>query len=188
MNPIINAISSRSSYSKLGLPAPSTALVSKLIENSLRVPDHALLRPWRFLIIEKDGLTNLGKVFADVHQLKNPDANKETLEKIASKAQRAPMIVIGICQYKAHDKVPEIEQQLSTGCVLHNLGLSLTSLGYASVWRTGSFANDPTIHTKLGLTKTESLIGYLYIGTAEGKEKTRKALEIDQHIQIWSGL
>src|SRR5690606_11195369 len=106
----------------------------------LNVPDHMLLRPWRSLRIEGDARKALGQLFAEAEAKRNPAASQEDLDKKAAKALRAPLVLVAICSAKPHAKVPEWEQLMSTGCVLHNLGLGLRSLGFASIWRTGSFA------------------------------------------------
>ncbi len=185
MNPVLQAIGQRVSGHKLNAPAPTKHELENLFQACLRVPDHKQLRPWRFLCIENEGLQQLGKVFAAMHQQKHPQATLEELENKAAKAQRAPMIIVGICCYQPHEKVPELEQQLSTGCVLHNLGLGLRSMGYASIWRTGDVAFSPDMNKALGLAENESIIGFLYVGTAEGRDKNPRELDVSQHLADW---
>jgi len=185
MNTFIQTLASRISYPKLVEPAPNREALKELFTASLRVPDHLQLRPWRFLVIEGEKRKKLGCLFSEAEKLKKPESSDEELEKVASKALRAPLIIVGVCSYQENPKVPEIEQQLSTGCVLHNLGLGLRSLGFASIWRTGSYAFDKHIKEGLGLKANESIIGYLYVGTADGKEKTVKSIELEQHLQYW---
>ena len=187
MNAIIDFLANRVSIPRLQEPAPSAEELDSLFAASLRVPDHLQLRPWRFLQIRDEGLNALGQLFADAEKHNKPEASDEALLQKASKALRAPLIIIGICSHQAHDKVPELEQQISTGCVLHNLGLGLRSMGYASVWRTGGFAFDPFIMKGLGLTENESIAGYLYVGTAASEEKALKPIEVKDHLQTWPG-
>ncbi len=186
MNTFIEVLGKRVSCPKLTEPAPNQETLKSLFEASFHVPDHLQLRPWRFLTIEGEQRHKLGALFASAEKLKKPESTQEELESIASKALRAPLIIVGVCSYQNNPKVPEIEQQLSTGCVLHNLGLALRSLGFASIWRTGAFAYDENIKNGLGLEAQESIVGYLYVGTADGREKTPKVIELEQHLQQWS--
>lgn len=185
MNSFISTLASRSSYPKLMEPAPSAEQLEQVFSAAIRVPDHLQLRPWRFLTIQGEGRKALGELFAKAEQRNNPQANQEDLDKKAAKALRAPLIIVGICKHQAHEKVPLIEQQLSTGCVLHNIGLALHSLNFASIWRTGSFAFDPYINQALGLDFHENIIGFLYVGSPNGKEKTPKPIEVNQYLQRW---
>lgn len=185
MNSLIEYIGSRVSCPKLVEPAPGPDVINELFEACLRVPDHLQLRPWRFLLIEGEKRKQLGLLFAEAERLKKPDCTEEELVSVSAKALRAPMIIVGICNYQSNPKVPELEQQISTACVLHNLGLALRSLGFASIWRTGSYAFDTHIKKGLGLKNQESIIGYLYIGTPEGKEKTQKTIELEKFLQQW---
>ena len=185
MNPLIDLIQQRNSFPRLLEPAPDQNTLLRLFEASLNVPDHLHMRPWRFLSIRGDDRVKLGKVFAEVEQANKPNSSQEELSKKESKALRAPLIVIGICSYTEHEKVPEIEQQLSTGCVLHNLGLALYSLNFASVWRTGSFAFDKRIHEALDLKNNESIMGFLYIGTANNQPKAQRALNVNDYLTSW---
>lgn len=185
MNSLIESIASRVSCPKLVEPAPDSDVINELFEACLRVPDHLQLRPWRFLIIDDDKRKHLGLLFAEAERLKKPDSTEEELASVSAKALRAPMIIVGICNYQSNPKVPELEQQISTACVLHNLGLALRSLGFASIWRTGSYAFDTHIKNGLGLKNQESIVGYLYVGTSEGREKTQKPIELEKHLQYW---
>ncbi len=186
MNPSIENIRNRSSFSRLCEPAPSEQEFRDIFEACLNVPDHLHLRPWRFLSIRDEGLIQLGSLFAKAHQNQHPGASNDDLKAKASKAQRAPLIVVGICKNLEHDKVPKTEQEISAGCVLHNLGLCLYSLGYGSVWRTGEFASNPFIQQGLGLKENETIVGYLYVGSPYGKNKGPREWELDSCLSSWS--
>jgi nitroreductase len=185
MNELTELLAKRVSHAQLQEPAPSPELLEQLLAVSLGVPDHLQLRPWRFLTIRGDARFKLGELFASAQLLKQADCSQEQVDKLKSRALRAPLIVVGICKGLSHEKVPELEQQLSTGCVLHNLGLALYSMGYGAIWRTGSLAHDATIRQGLGLNDEESIVGYLYIGTPCGDGKTLKPLAIADYLQHW---
>lgn len=183
--PFIETLGSRSSCAKLTAPAPEPTVLTRIFAAAVKVPDHMHLRPWRFLTIQGDARMALGELFSQAERTKNPTASQDELDKKAAKALRAPLIIVGICSYQQHDKVPLIEQQLSTGCVMHNIGLALHSLNFASIWRTGSFAFDAHINKALGLADNESIVGYLYVGSHEGKTKVVKPIEVGDYFQAW---
>lgn len=186
MNDFINILSSRVSFSQLKAPAPDQSELKQIFQSCLNVPDHLQLRPWRFLSISGEARNKLGNLFMQAEKLQNKDCSPAQLEKLSTKALRAPLIIVAICSTQNNDKVPELEQQLSTGCVIHNLGLALFSLGYGSVWRTGKMAFDPFIKQSLGLKDQESIVGYLYVGTPAAEAKSRKALWVEDYLQDWA--
>ena len=53
----------RVSVPRLVGPAPTAEQQQAMFLAALRAPDHAYLRPWRFLVIEGSGLDALGELF-----------------------------------------------------------------------------------------------------------------------------
>jgi nitroreductase len=76
-----------------------------------------------------------------------------------------------------------IEQKLSTGASAQNILLSLHALGYSAIWRTGKFAFNPFISSKLGLNDNQEILGYVYVGTSDGENKKIPSLEIDSFVK-----
>ena len=92
------------------------------------------------------------------------------------------MIIILVSTFKDHPKVPGIEQKLSTAASAQNILLSLSALGYSAIWRTGKLAFNPYVASKLNLTDNQEILGYIYIGTAEGTNKKIPELDVDDYI------
>jgi nitroreductase len=65
---------------------------------------------------------------------------------------------------KGH-KVPEIEQVLSGGAVCMNLLHAAHQAGFGAQWLTGFAAYDRDVLAAVGVAPTESLLGYIHIGT-----------------------
>ena len=162
MTAVTEFILNRSSEPRLEAPAPDTATLEQAFACAARAPDHALLRPWRYLVIEGERLQALGEVFAATCA-NNSDEKK--IEKLRCSPLRAPMVIVGIASPTAHPKVPEIEQVMSaaTGMVL--LELALQDAGYGVMWRTGPVAYHAAVHEAMGLGEHESITGFLYTGT-----------------------
>ena len=170
---ILNRVSARS----LKSPHPSKEEMDIVYKAALRAPDHAWLRPSSFIEVSDKGLDKLSKIFFDFANT-IPDIKEEIKEKYKKAPYRAPMIIILVNTYKEHPKVPKIEQKLSTAAGAQNILLSLRALGYSAIWRTGKLAFNPYVSSRLGLNKDQEILGYLYVGTADGKNK--KIPEIDE--------
>jgi len=175
----------RRSHPRVEEPAPTDDLMQVIFAASLRAPDHMHLRPWRFLVIRGDDRQYLGDLFVQDCQERNGNADPTTLEDVKKKAYRAPLIVVGITSYKSHDKVPEIEQALATGGVLNNIGMAIYAHGFGSVWRTGGYASSSIVKEGLGVSSTEEIVGYLYIGTPTNANRPLKPIETSDFIMAW---
>ena len=175
---ILNRVSARS----LKSPHPSKKEMEIVYKAALRAPDHAWLRPSSFIEVSDKGLDRLSKIFFDFANT-IPDIKEEIKEKYKNAPYRAPMIIILVNTFKEHPKVPKIEQKLSTAAGAQNILLSLRALGYAAIWRTGKLAFNPFVSSRLGLNKNQEILGYLYVGTADGKNKKIPEIDIENFVR-----
>ena len=175
---ILNRVSARS----LKSPHPSKEEMDIVYKAALRAPDHAWLRPSSFIEVSDKGLDTLSKIFFDFANT-IPDIKEEIKEKYKNAPYRAPMIIILVNTYKEHPKVPKIEQKLSTAAGAQNILLSLRALGYSAIWRTGKLAFNPFVSSRLGLNKDQEILGYLYVGTADGKNKKIPEIDVENFVR-----
>ena len=181
----------RNSSPVLAEPGPDKPALDNMIKAALRSPDHARLRPWRFLTIAGDARNQLGELFADAAARRQaeqqlPELDAEQRGKLAAKALRAPLILVVIAKITEHPRVPAVEQILSAGCAAQNILLAAHAQGYAGVWRTGDNAYDAGIKKGLGLADNEELVGYLYLGTAADTLKAIPTLSVADFCQAWT--
>lgn len=146
-------------------PAPSEADLDALFRAAMAAPDHNALRPWRFLVIEGDGLQKLGHLFAEAHRQRQPGASDEDLQISAEKAQRAPMVIAVYAHLRDEPKVPHNEQLLACGCAMQQILLAAEAMGYGAAILSGPNMHSEAVHDGLGLAQNETLVGLIYIGT-----------------------
>ena len=182
---MIKNIKNRVSYKKLKNPYPSNSEMKLVYEAALRAPDHRYLKPSHFIEVTGKGLDKLSKLFHDFAKENINDLNDIKLNKIKNAPYRAPMIIVLISKITEHPKVPKIEQMLSTAAATQNILLSLDSLGYGAVWRTGPLALNNKINKYFSLDETDEIIGYLYVGTPDQESKKINKPNISEHIKIW---
>ncbi len=148
----------------LAEPAPTSAELEALIALAARVPDHGKLGPWRFVIIEGEARARAGAVLADV--IKDDEGVDDArLDFVRGTFLRAPSCVMIVSSPQPNKKVPEWEQQLSAGAVCYNLLIAAHALGYAGCWLTEWHAFDARAAKALGLSETERVAGFVYLGT-----------------------
>jgi nitroreductase len=159
-------------------PAPTAEHMAIILQAAVSVPDHASLRPWRFIVIQGEALKRLGEVYVASTLQGKPDTPAAELDSIREKARRAPMVVAVVAAIKPNPKVPVREQILSAGAAAYSILLAANDLGYGSIWLTGRFAEDPYVYKELGLKEGEQIVGFVHLGTpGPGAAMTRKKIQ-----------
>ncbi|MEX2475146.1 nitroreductase [Marinobacter sp.] len=167
MTAVIDFMLNRRSEPKLESPAPQPDILEQAFQCAANTPDHALLRPWRYLVVEGEGLKALGELFASTC---GEDSTEKEREKLRRAPLRAPMVIVGIAAYRAHPKVPDSEQAMSAAVGMGQLSLALQAAGYGVMWRTGGIAYRQALLDGLGLAANERIIGFLYTGTVASEK------------------
>ena len=156
-----------------------------MVRAAVRVPDHAWLRPWRFLAIQGERRADFGSVLQHALIVRNPDADDRAREKAEKSPFRAPLVLVVVTRFSEHPKVPLVEQRMSAACAAHAILLAAQALEYAGVWRTGDAAFDRSVMIELGLAEDEEITGFLYLGTRDGPSKTIPPLDPDDFLSQW---
>lgn len=162
----LDALITRKSTAQLEEPAPEGADLEALFQAALRAPDHGCLRPWRFIVFRDDMRAELGEIFCEALEAKNPEAGEAVLEKERKKPYRAPLVVAVLAKVQQHPKVPAIEQVISAGAAAQNIMIAAHALGYAGIWRSGPPCFDDHVRARLGAVGEDQIVGFLYLGTA----------------------
>lgn len=180
----LDLLLNRSSQPRLEAPAPSGDALENIKQAALRAPDHAGLTPWQFIVCEGAGLERLGQVY----QKAAIAAGK--LEKDVARAlelpKRAPMVMVCIAKYTPHEKVPRVEQIASASCGVYAMQLAALAQGFQTMWRTGSYAQDPNVKSALSLSDDDEIVGYLYMGSTPCNAMPKPKKESDDFFTHWS--
>jgi nitroreductase len=182
----LTALHTRNSCGQLTEPAPSALQREHIFQAALRVPDHAQLRPWQFLIFENEARYLLGDIFAQASLQKNPTLSADQLERARHLPLRAPLLIAVIAKTSNHPKVPTIEQIISAGNAAYAMEIAAHALGFGAIWRTGELAYDDFVKTSLNINKESHIVGFLYIGTIVGSPKKISPLNPNDYFKNWS--
>lgn len=85
----ITALTTRVSSPRLDQPGPSDEQLDLLLRAAIRAPDHGLLRPWRFIVLEGEQRERLGDIMEAQLLEEQPEADKRSREIARNKALRA---------------------------------------------------------------------------------------------------
>ena len=177
----IPLLTERVSHASLGLPGPSRGELDTIIRAGMRAPDHGMLRPWHFVIVEGERREALGVVLQKSLRLRGVTDDAQ-LAKALKAPLRAPVIIAVLLQFKEHPKIERNEQIGSAAAATYAMSLAANALGFGSMWRTGVYATDPHVISALGGAEQDEVIGFLYLGTREGPSKLVPALDPEDYI------
>ena len=167
-------------------PGPDADTLTAILQIGARVPDHGKLGPWRFIILAGEDRLAYGASVANLLRQRQPDLDAARLEQEAERFARTPVVVAVVSTAGPHAKIPEWEQVLSVGAVCHNVMLAARGFGFGSVWLSEWTAYDCEALALLGLTDSERLAGFIYMGTATQTPIERPRPDALTRISHWS--
>jgi nitroreductase len=185
----INLLKTRRSVKPMELraPGPSAAELETLLTAATRVPDHGKLTPWRFIVFEGDARRKAGDRIAEIFRADNPQANPDQIEFERNRLARAPLVIAVVSRAAPHVKIPEWEQQLSSGASAMSLVFAAHALGYAASWITEWYAYDRRVLDALGVAADEKIAGFVHIGRPAKPPDDRPRPELSAIVSRYEG-
>lgn len=168
-------------------PGPDDATLKRIITAGMRVPDHGKMGPWRFIVIKGDARVKFGDILADAYKKTDPEAFDELLEVERERFQRSPIVIAVTSRITPGHKIPEWEQELSSGAACMNLLNASHAEGFAAQWLTEWPAYNDDVAAGLGLQENERIAGFVYIGTPKEPPTERGRPEYEERVTEWQG-
>ena len=166
---------------------PSAAQLNELLTIAGRVPDHRKLSPWRFVTFQGTARADFGQHIATAFMAAYPDMPHDRAIFEGQRLTRAPLVVAVISSpVECPRGTPEWEQILSSGAVCFNLCLAAQSIGFGAQWLTEWYAYDRAVNKALGLTESERVAGYIYIGPVTQAPSERARPDIEALTHAWT--
>lgn len=190
MRPFLNTILSRSSIAPKTLiaPGPTHGEIQVMIAAATMAPDHDLLRPWRFILIEGDGRNELAKAFMAIRKQRTPDIRPEELNRTWRKTMRAPTLLAVIARMRYDNpRVPAHEQYVAIGAATYAVMLTCHALGYGAIMLSGSRSRHPMVHELFGLGRDEHVVGFISMGTPAKPIAPKRRAGATEFLQVWRG-
>ena len=145
-------------------PGPDAAQMTNILSAATRVPDHGKLAPWRFVTIAADQRSALADLLISAYQTEKPEAGKLELEAMVQFAHQAPALVVAVFSPIVGSKIPQWEQELSTGAACMQLLNAAHALGFVGNWLTGWPTYSETVRNAFGAAH-ERIAGFFFIGS-----------------------
>lgn len=169
-------------------PGPDDDQLDLIIRLAARVPDHRKLAPWRFILFQGASRGEFGTYLAAKFHEDNPELAEDRIQFEGERFLRAPVVVGVVSSPKDCPRgTPKWEQELSAGAVCQNMLLATRASGFAAQWLTEWYAFDPDTAKTLGLSESERIAGFIYMGTATEQPAERPRPELSTRITPWKG-
>lgn len=178
---------SRRSAVRLVEPGPSDEALTFMFQSAIRAPDHGRLRPWLFVVIKTEMRERFAEVMAQSHYSRQPSATADAIQRERDKIFRAPLIVVVAARVKIHDRIPKIEQILSAAAAAQNIMLAAHAQGFGAMWKTGDAAYDDKVKKALGLDPSDTIVGFIYLGTTLSAAALPPQLAVKDFVADWGG-
>jgi len=146
-------------------PVPDRAELLTLLTAATRVPDHGKLEPWRLVVVDRAAMARL----ADLAEARATDlgGDAEKIAKGRGQFDLGHLAVVVIASPKASDKIPPVEQLLSSGALCFAIVAAAQAAGWGANWLSGWPSHDPKfIAAAFGCTGAETVAGIIHIATA----------------------
>lgn len=144
-------------------PGPGDVQLRRMIEASLRAPDHAGLVPFRFVLVRGAARARLARLFEQAAEDAGKDAASTALD--GERALRAPLTIAVLAVLDpGHPQVPVHEQWACLGGALTNLLNAAHFMGYAGKMLSGAKVRHPAIQRAF-CGPGEMLVGWVAMGT-----------------------
>ena len=166
-------------------PPPTPEELAEILAIAARTPDHGMLSPWRFVVVEGDQREALAGLFRSALAIEEPGAPAAKVGKAEDLARSPAALIVVLSAPVEPHKVPVWEQQLSGGAAAMNLLWGAHSLGFVGGWITGWQAYSATV-TAAFCGPGERIVGFAFIGHPGRELEERPRAPLDTLVRRWS--
>lgn len=175
---LLDAILQRRSAAGLRAPGPTREQLALLLRAATTVPDHGMLQPYRFVVVEGEARTVFGDAIADAAREARPELSTGLLDKARRKPFAAPALIVLIAAPRTDTVIPEWEQLASAACTGYAIVLAADALGLGAVWKSAAVVEGAAFRETLAMRPGERLLGWILLGQAEPDDRPRPVVDL----------
>lgn len=169
----------------LAEPAPGDDEIARAVAIALRAPDHAGLRPFRFVQVGSDQRHALAALFAEGARLRGQSPGE--IERARERAHNGPALVALVVRLREGvADVPPREQWASAGAALMNFLNAMHLMGYGAKTLSGASVDDAPVRDAF-CREGEALLCWIVCGTPRERPRSRDAADLAAALERWKG-
>jgi nitroreductase len=149
--------------------------IERLLEAATYAPNDRMREPWHFYVLQGDSLKRYEQVALEYLQERFP--KKPQLVESSMKAiTNTPLIIVVTSALVEGDEGATKDNSFAVSSAIMSMWLMAEQLGLGMVWRTRGvgLVHDTELHTFIGASDQEQLVGTLCIGYPEEEITTVK--------------
>jgi nitroreductase len=158
-----------------------------MLTAAVRVPDHGMLQPWRFILYRGEARVEAGRRLAALAEEREGPLPEQRLKQELARFSRAPLVIGVVFVPRESTKIPQWEMRLSGGAVAMNLVHAANAMGYKANWITNWYSESADGRRLLGLAPNEEVIGFVHIGRHEADVPDRPRPDVSGLVSDYSG-
>lgn len=164
-------------------PAPGRDALLPILTAAARTPDHGMMEPWRFIVVEQGAMARLATLTeeAGARLGKSP----EDIAKARSQFDLGHLAVVVVEVQKESPKIPPLEMTYSAGAVCLSLLNAALASGWGANWLSGWMSHDRGFcEAAFDLAPHERIAGFVHIATEGPVPPERPRPDLDK-ITTW---
>ncbi|MBT8154938.1 nitroreductase family protein [Epibacterium ulvae] len=164
-------------------PAPSRAELAPILTAAARTPDHGMLVPWRFIVVEKGAMARMAELTVAAGQ--RLGKSDEDIAKGRSQFDLGHLAVVVVEVQTPSPKIPAVEQCYAAGGACLSLLNAALAAGWGANWLSGWASHDHDFcKAAFDLQDNERVAGIVHIATEGPRPPERPRPNLDD-ITTW---
>lgn len=143
--------------------------IALMLESARWAPTHALTQPWRFTVIEGEGIPRFTAFMQEAYKTHTPEEKFNVLkyEKLGNSLRACSHIILVGMKRQDIQKLPEWEEIAAVSAAVQNMQLVGHALGAVGYWSTGGVSTHPVMLDWLELGQEDRPLGMLLMGKTD---------------------
>lgn len=164
-------------------PAPTRAELAPILTAAARTPDHGMMEPFRFIVVEKGAMARLATLTEEAGA--RLGKSEDDIAKARSQFDLGHLAVVVVEVQKDSPKIPPLEMTYSAGAVCLSLLNAALASGWGANWLSGWMSHDRGFcEAAFGLAENERIAGLVHIATEGPVPPERPRPDLDK-ITTW---
>ena len=163
------------------------SIIEEMLESAHWAPTHGYTEPARFVVFSGESRNKFADFHSNLYQEKtSPEAFQQMkFDKLKAVPLLASHIIAIIAKKGLNNRIPFLEEIVSTSCSVQNMLLVAAQNELAVHWTTGGMTYTDEMKTYLGFGAENQVIGFLYLGRSEKVNTEGRRLSNSQNHVEW---
>lgn len=179
---VYEAIHSRRMNNEFTDDVPPRESMERMIDAAIWAPNHRLTNPWRFFVLEKDGVKRAEVAQLAYDNIFERSGNHDNANGSRQRVLDAPALIYVYSVPGDREDLTQ-ENYAAACCAVQNLLLAAVAEGLAGDWSTGNTTRHPRLAETLGAEADWTMVGALFIGQPSRPSASVRAAPAE--VAVW---